>query len=555
MDAKDLHSMASALFDSNQGKRLEWMGVVRKVMRGIYDAANHQERDASGDKYQRACSKAAECVNKLASAHMSYITPMAERWFYYEPTGAKKDDDAKHFFAECTDVAMDVLENSNCYTELIGVYIDRVATGTGLLLTEEVKEGVGINCIHVPAGTYALEQDSSHVVNTVVRKLMMTPAQMLDRFGAENLTAEVRKSAESATERYSKQIEVWHIVTPRKDSIDALRDVDAVLKPFASYYLEPGKQHILEEGGYDEFPFMATRFTRYGNQVYGTSPLLAVEDSIDDLRVTRETAKIAMQRACMPPTLVPTDMLGQMDYRAGAEIPVPIQYMNSALPREFAPVQNIPGIYDLRQDYVDDIENALFIPVLEVVSRVDRAMTATEANYRDAERILTFTASFTQLKTDMRVFMQRLFNILLRQGAFDLENVPQGLITTFKAPNGEEYEMLNLEPHTAFIGKMSQGMKRAHMMGADITVAKLYELANVSQDPAFAAIVNSEKYAREMAFANGMPTHLLRSPREVKTMLAQVQEAQDAQRQAADALQLSQAEKNRADAQAALMGL
>lgn len=545
--------MASALFDTNQGKRLEWMGVVRKVMRGIYDAANHQERDASGN-YQRACAKAAECVNKLASAHMSYITPMAERWFYFEPSLLKADETVKHYFAQCTDVAIDVLENSNCYTELIGVYIDRVATGTGLLLTEPAADGIGINCIHVPAGTYAMEQDSSHQINTVVRKVMMTPAQMADRFGMEALSPENAKAAQSPSECYSKQVEVWHIVIPRDTSIAGLRDISPMDMPYASYYIEPGKQNILEESGYMEFPYMATRFTRYGNQVYGTSPLLSVEDSIDDLRVARETAKIAMQRACMPPTLVPTDMLGQMDYRAGAEIPVPIQYMNSALPREFAPVQNIPGIYDLRQDYVDDIENALFIPVLEVVSRVDRAMTATEANYRDAERILTFTASFTQLKTDMRPFMTRLFNILLRQGAFP-ENVPMNLVTTFIGANGEEYEMLNIEPRTAYIGKMSQGMKRAHMVGADVTMAKLMELASVSQQPEYTAIVDAEKYARALAIANGMPTDLLRSPNEVKMILQQVQDAQNMQREAADAVQLSQAEKNRADAHAALMGV
>ena len=555
MTAQDLHSMAAALFSTNQSKRLEWMGVVRKVMRGIYDAANHQERDASGDKYQRACAKAAECVNKLASAHMSYITPMAERWFYFEPAGTQKDEGAKHFFALCTDVAIDALENSNCYTELIGVYIDRVATGTGLLLVEPVETGIGINCIHVPAGTYAMEQDSRHRVNTVVRKIMMTPAQMADRFGMEALPKEVRDSVNSPSERYSKQVEVWHIVTPRANGIEGLQDVDAKDMPYASYYLEPGKQHILEESGYMEVPYMATRFTRYGNQVYGTTPLLSVEDSIDDLRVARETAKIAMQRACMPPTLVPTDMLGQMDYRAGAEIPVPIQFMNSALPREFAPVQNIPGIYDLRQDYVDDIENALFIPVLEVVSRVDRAMTATEANYRDAERILTFTASFTQLKTDMRPFMTRLFNILLRQGAFPIDEAPMDLISTFVGSNGEEYSMLNLEPQTMYIGKMSQGMKRAHMVGADVTMAKLMELSSVSQRPEYAGIVDAEKYAREMALANGMPAHLLVSPEELEKQLQQLQKAQDKQRQAQDAVQLSQAEKNRADAQAALAAI
>ena len=151
--------------------------------------------------------------------------------------------------------------------------------------------------------------------------------------------------------------------------------------------------------------------------------------------------------------------------------------------------------------------------------------------------------------------MTRLFNILLRQGAFPTEDAPMDLVSTFVAHNGEEYEMLNLEPQTMYIGKMSQGMKRAHMVGADVTMAKLMELSSVSQRPEYTAIVDAEKYAREMALANGMPAHLLVSPAKVKQMLAQVQAAQDQTRMAQDAVMLSEADKNRADANAALMGM
>ena len=57
-----LKELGSSLFRVNEDKRLEWMNVVRKVMRGIYDAANHHERSSNPDGHQRACAKAAECV-------------------------------------------------------------------------------------------------------------------------------------------------------------------------------------------------------------------------------------------------------------------------------------------------------------------------------------------------------------------------------------------------------------------------------------------------------------------------------------------------------------
>ena len=61
------------------------------------------------------------------------------------------------------------------------------------------------------------------------------------------------------------------------------------------------------------------------------------------------------------------------------------------MPREFAPPTDARIVLEHRQALVDIVEGALFIPLLEVVSRVDRTMSATEANYREQERIMTFT--------------------------------------------------------------------------------------------------------------------------------------------------------------------
>ena len=136
-----------------------------------------------------------------------------------------------------------------------------------------------------------------------------------------------------------------------------------------------------------------------------------------------------------------------------------------------------------------------------------------------------------------------------------MDEAPDGMIGSFVAPDGNEYETLNLEPNVMYVGKMSQGMKRAHMVGADVTMAKLMELSSVSQNPAYMAIVKEEAYARALAQANGMPADLMRSPSEVKQMLAEVQMAQEQQRVAQDAVMMSQADKNRADAQNALMSI
>jgi hypothetical protein len=87
-------------------------------------------------------------------------------------------------------------------------------------------------------------------------------------------------------------------------------------RPYADIYMPADEPHILKEGGHHEMPFMATRFTRFGNQVFGSSPLLGISDTIDDLMAANDVVKLLGERAAMPSVVLPADMEGEVDMRA-----------------------------------------------------------------------------------------------------------------------------------------------------------------------------------------------------------------------------------------------
>lgn len=221
------------------------------------------------------------------------------------------------WYAHATDVAQEAIERSNFHTAVISVYIDRVATGTGLLYVDSDEVSGELNFQHIPAGTYAVAEDASHNICTVVREFKLTSAQIAQKFGVEKMSPDMKRAFGRPEERYKTEFTILHVVTPRQGYIGSYRFVPKDKMRFASYYIDKAHSKILLEDGYMEMPFMCTRFLRYGNQVYGFSPLVSVSRAIDDLIVLNQCVVTTAQRCAIPSVLVPPDMVGMIDFRAG----------------------------------------------------------------------------------------------------------------------------------------------------------------------------------------------------------------------------------------------
>lgn len=552
--AKEYVSLAQSLFSAQAASRTAWKTVVGKVMPELLPPSMLAENQRVNKAPQRFCPEAAEAVKKLASAHSNYITPIGYRFFRFadwSPGKTEADADADKWYAHASDVAQEALERSNFHTAIISVYIDRVATGTGLLYVDADENNGELNFQHIPAGTYAIAEDAQHNVSTVVREFKLTAAQVAQQFGMQALTVDMKRAYDRPEERFKTEFTIIHVVTPREGFIDSFRYVPKAKMRYASVYIDKAHSEIIHEDGYMEMPFMCTRFLRYGNQVYGYSPLVSVSAAIDDLIILNQCVITTAQRCAIPSVLVPPDMAGLIDFRAGGQTVVPIQYLNSQVPREFAPPTDARIVLEHRKALIDIVEGALFIPLLEVVSRVDRTMSATEANYREQERIMTFTQSFTQCVCDFRPLMCRIFALLLRAGRFPEKNMPRDLI--IQQVEGERVvrEYLNF-PRVAYIGRMAQAYERNQMSGAEIAMTKLVQLGSVLQNPKLTMIFDWDSFARDTAIANGMPAKYLLDPDAVDELYAQLMKQRQEQMNAEASLQEAEAREHNANATAAL---
>lgn len=548
--------LCDALFKVALADKAKWEEIARLTFPELLDVADlNEEHVAPKVDGQPLCDYAATLMTELASAHVSYITPMGERWFQFAPweseaAAAGDWQDTSSWFARTTQVCQEVLEASNFYTEQIATYIDRGVTGTGAMILEQTAD-FDIVWTHVPAGTYGIAENALHQVDTFCRKFNATPAQLVQLFGEEGLSAETRRLYESEDDRYTKKVLVYQLIEPRR-GVKVSRDSwerDAGKMPYRNVYIEAGSAHILLESGYTEFPVYVTRFLRYGNYPYGRSALATVVQTMKDLTKLQSIELTAAERTAVPSLLVTPELAGHVDLRAGGQTIVSAVEGGDGMPREFAPAGNLSNMLVTKQDMKETLDAAAFKNVLQPVSRMDRQMTATEVSARQAEAIMSFTQSFTQDQADKQAILPRLFCCVLRMGKLPQDGMPKELISEGEVDGMGTYVMGEAHaPRVTFVGRMAQFLQRAQRSALSATVGELVEMAKATGSGDWLLPLDVAKIARWQLTNSAIPQQCLRKQRDVERKQREAEEAQRAAMQAQLMEQASAANLNQARA-------
>lgn len=548
----DYKATCEALLLSAKADRANWEEVVRMTFPELLKVADLQ-KPGSHDE-EPLCSHARQGVLSLASAHVSYITPMGERWFQYTPLmseDAGEYDEEDSWFAKGTQAVQETVERSNFYNEAYAVYIDRIATGTGALLCEMHRPTQRLIFTHIPAGTYGIAENSLHEVDTLCREWKATPAQLVEQFGADNVSGPTLAAYGNDREKYSKEIKVYQLVEPRRGE-KVSRDVNetnAQLMPWKNVYLE-GDGHVLYEGGYTEFPFCVTRFVRYGNSAYGRSALAGVLQDMTDLRKMRSILMTVAERKAIPSMLVTAEIADEVDFRAGGMTIISALDSRSDVPREFAPASDIRDAMLLIQECQKEIDDAVFRNALQAVSDVDKTMTAREVSARMAEKAMTITQSFTQFSVDFYPMHQRIFACVYRLGLMPKEGRPKYIARPIVNKAGEKIGEQVQPPQVKYCGRMAQVLQNAQITALDNTIAELVDLYRVTQMPEWLLPLDIKRIVRFKLNGQSFPQQCVRSLDEVEKAMADIQNAQNAQAEAQMAQAQAAANRDNAEAYA-----
>ena len=452
---------------------------------------------------------------QLANGFCSLVTPREEVWHNLTPPKALRDNDkVVKFYRECSEEITYRLEQSNFYTEIQEVYLDRAAMGTGLDFSEWDAENDELNFRHLPIGTYYIGQDHRGRCDSVVYECNYTAKQAAGEFGIDNLPEKLQKEARDHKKNESHVFVIC---------VDKVKEWEVQTNfPYRMVCVHEDSKHVCHEQGYYEFPAHVTRYLKWGNSPYGYAPTWVALPEAHKLSFLQKQMDVLAEKAANPPILAPASMEGEIGIGA-----LDITYVNDLDPNRAPREWGTSGRYDIGQDRIEQkkkaIQEIMHGDLFRLFAQIDRQMTATEATLRQAEKVMQFSPTFSRLTSEyLDPKLRRIFSILWRQG-----KMPQ-------AP--EEIQMVTQDqnvvvpvPNIAYNNRISLAIKS--QQNSSYAEFMAMNQSTVEMQPEILDNLNGDVHFRESWRNAGLPEDGLRSQEEVdETRQARAeQQAQQAQ--------------------------
>ena len=163
--------------------------------------------------------------------------------------------------------------------------------------------------------------------------------------------------------------------------------------PWMSMYILTDQKHVLKESGFEEFPYIVSRWSRNSEETYGRGPGTSALPDVKMINLMEKVGLKALQKVVDPPLLVPDDgFLNPVRTQPGG-----LNYYRAGLGRDdrIMPLQT-GGRLDLSEQKIgqtrDSINKTFFLDLLELPGPTAAdgdvmRFSATEINARQRDRL------------------------------------------------------------------------------------------------------------------------------------------------------------------------
>jgi hypothetical protein len=323
-----------------------------------------------------------------------------------------------------------VFQESNFYNSIAIVYFDLVIFGSAVMLIYEDFDNV-IHCYNPCFGEYYIDNDGKFRPLIFFREFTLTSAQVVDQFGYENCSAQVKMLYDEGKAGLTREIIVAHAIEPndkpQKFGIPShykFREVywewGGSASPQGGVSYAPG---FLRKGGFHEAPNIAVRWDLVSNDAYGRSPGMDALPDIKQLQQQVRRKAQAIDKTANPPMVAdiqlknqPASLLpGGTTYIAG---------MMQANNAGFAPVYGNwkPGIAEISEDLNevrDRIRRTFYNDLFQVISQFQTRsnVSATEIDARRSEALVMLGPVLERIEYELlSPVIERTFAIMSRAG-------------------------------------------------------------------------------------------------------------------------------------------
>lgn len=385
-----LQKKATALVNE---RNKSWLPVYRDLRAYIspYSAQFEGDMTNSGERRDQKINnpKPIRSSQRLSAGMSSGMSSKSRPWFeVVRPKDAKDTMPVRRWLYAVQSALRTTLSKTNLYESLEQVYDSEGVYGTAAMSCVPHKDEV-IRFTHYPCGTYCLDTNDQGDVDTFYRCEQMTPRQMVQKFGKDNVSAQTRLAAERGD---ISRITVHHLIEPNPDA--DMKFVDNLSMAYKSTYWESNAGGdncgILRRSGFPKFPIAAPRWLVTGNNVYGTGPGVIALPKSRELQKLESDKMRLISHLSNPNRTAPVSLKG---LGGGSIVPgginwVPDNLIGIAMQPTYVPDPNAIG--NLRAEINEcetDIGEAFSEDLFLLITNRDSTMTAYEVAQLQEEKI------------------------------------------------------------------------------------------------------------------------------------------------------------------------
>jgi hypothetical protein len=390
-----------------------WDSHWREVAELVYPRRDDFDtKRAAGEKRMTKVfdSTPIQANELLASGMVGLNINPATTWFRASTDGM--DDAAKRWVSNASDVMLNEINapSSGFYTAAYEYFLEFGAFGTAGIFITEGENSDGLLCQARALSELVIAEGPQGQVDTVYRRFEWPAHRIFARWGKQSgksVLDYIKK------EQFDRKCFIIHAIQPRKERDPGKKTADQM--PFEDVYVVEKDRHVLEEGGFVEFPLPVGRFYKSPMETYGRSPAMT---ALPDIKMLNEIMKVtikAAQKTVDPPLIVPSDGFINPVRTVPGGVNVFDGSVNEAI-GQFPSANPDIGL-DMVSLLQDKIRSMFFVDQLQFAG--DAKMTATEVLQRTEEKLRLMGPILGRVQTEfLGPVLDRIFGILNRQGKF-----------------------------------------------------------------------------------------------------------------------------------------
>lgn len=348
-----------------------------------------------------------KAVDDFAAGMQSGATSAATRWFKIQMKNKDLNElnEVKIWCNELEDLMRTILSSSNFYQNQLGVHKQLGSYGFAALQMEHDYETV-VNYKLLPIGSYRYSKDHRGEVNTLARNYKETAENIVEKYGYENCSDQVKSAFDNNTDAL---FELIYFVEPNKEHNP--KSPLARHKKFIAATFEVGQDKFLKLSGFDRFPFTVYESDVNGEDNYPSNcpGIKALPDARQLNEQVKDYSK-GLKKIITPLLKGPASLAKQKGLTdAPGQI---IQEDENG--RGLSPVYEVsPQIMQIKQhndELKETIKSHFYNDLFAVIlNTAERGRTATEVNEVKEEKMVLLSPLLDQEHKGLRNCLEWLF--------------------------------------------------------------------------------------------------------------------------------------------------